>query len=519
MTRRIAGLLVAMLVAGCSGGQARTAPPSVATASPAPTGAAVATATATPTDAPTLAPSLGPAPAGKIVFGRQVGGEGFQIFVISADGTGEQRLFDELHDITRVSHDGTRLATVSFGLTSVFTTIVDVDGTNPLELHPDKTLNLGAGAWSRDDQWLACEAWDETDHARDGIWLVRADGTGLKRLTDPGIPGDFSPDDKQLVFTREQEGTFVIDVDGKNERKISDMSGPYPGFMPDGSIYTASRGSFWILDAATGAARRSRSRAADRSNRGCRETPCRGRSRSSPPTRTRSGSGRCRSTARTSDASSTRRTSRTSSPTGYRDLTGRTPLLGSSPDVTNDTLAQPADDLREVLADEAAFRRWYDRMIPSVYSYVASRCLGDEDLAQELTQQTFIAAIHGRARFDSRSEPVTWLCGIARHKLADHFRRLERDEARARRVAVQAIALDGADEASRWRDVDDRILIAETLRRLPAAQRAVLTFVALDDLPVAEAARLLGKSFGATQSLLARARESFRQAYPRGVEP
>ena len=187
--------------------------------------------------------------------------------------------------------------------------------------------------------------------------------------------------------------------------------------------------------------------------------------------------------------------------------------------MTSETLVQPADDLREVLADEAAFRRWYDRMIPSVYSYVASRCLGDEDLAQELTQQTFIAAIHGRARFDGRSEPVTWLCGIARHKLADHFRRLEREEARTLRASVHALAQEGPDEAARWRGVDDRIVIADTLRRLPAAQRAVLTFVALDDLPVAEAARLLGKSFGATQSLLARARESFRQAYPRGVEP
>ena len=60
---------------------------------------------------------------------------------------------------------------------------------------------------------------------------------------------------------------------------------------------------------------------------------------------------------------------------------------------------------------------------------------------------------------------------------------------------------------------EDRTLIAETLRALPAAQRAVLVFVVLDDLPVAEAARLLGRSRGATESLLFRARESFRRAY------
>jgi RNA polymerase sigma-70 factor (ECF subfamily) len=61
--------------------------------------------------------------------------------------------------------------------------------------------------------------------------------------------------------------------------------------------------------------------------------------------------------------------------------------------------------------------------------------------------------------------------------------------------------------------IEDRSVIAEVLRSLPASQRAVLVFVVLDDLPVAEAARLLGRTRGATESLLFRARDSFRRAY------
>ena len=64
-----------------------------------------------------------------------------------------------------------------------------------------------------------------------------------------------------------------------------------------------------------------------------------------------------------------------------------------------------------------------------------------------------------------------------------------------------------------WRASDDRASIAEAFRTLPAAQRAVLAFVVLDDLPVKAAARLIGKSTGATQSLLYRARAGFRQAF------
>lgn len=174
-----------------------------------------------------------------------------------------------------------------------------------------------------------------------------------------------------------------------------------------------------------------------------------------------------------------------------------------------------ADDIRVALADADAFRRWYERHVTVVHRYLASRCLGDEDLVQELTQQTFVAAIHARRAFDGRSDVTTWLIGIARHKLADHFRREEREERRRFRATVAS--LDPATEAHLWRATEERVLIADAMRQLPANQRAVLVFVALDDMPVAEAARLLGKSFAATQSLLARAREGFRRAYPREI--
>ena len=62
-------------------------------------------------------------------------------------------------------------------------------------------------------------------------------------------------------------------------------------------------------------------------------------------------------------------------------------------------------------------------------------------------------------------------------------------------------------------EIDDRAAIADAIRSLPASQQAVLTFVVLDDLSVAEAARLMGKSAAATQSLLHRARDGFRRAY------
>jgi RNA polymerase sigma-70 factor (ECF subfamily) len=179
------------------------------------------------------------------------------------------------------------------------------------------------------------------------------------------------------------------------------------------------------------------------------------------------------------------------------------------------TLERAIDDegneLRLAFADERAFRDFYDRAMPRVFAYLVSRGGGDRDLAEELTQQTFMAAIAQRHAFDGRSDSVTWLCGIARHKLADHFRRLERDERRQFQLEVREITF-GSDSRA-WGSADERTAIRAALDRLPVAQRAALLFIDLDDRPVREVGRLLGRSESATQSLVTRARANFRRAY------
>src|SRR6266478_4417512 len=136
--------------------------------------------------------------------------------------------------------------------------------------------------------------------------------------------------------------------------------------------------------------------------------------------------------------------------------------------MTSRTVEERAvNELQMALADERAFESWHRRTLPRVYSYLLSRCAGDVTLAEELTQQTFIAAIDRRSRFDGRSDAITWLCGIARHKLADHFRAIERDERRQMQIQIRQIELDS--QARHQIGLEDRTLIVETLRSLPAS--------------------------------------------------
>ena len=161
-----------------------------------------------------------------------------------------------------------------------------------------------------------------------------------------------------------------------------------------------------------------------------------------------------------------------------------------------------------IVADEGSFRAWYDETMPRVYRYLLARC-GDEALAEELTQQTFVDGVRRRDRFDGRSDVVTWLCAIGRNKLVDHYRR----SSRAGRRHDRLVAEHQVDSDAPLRAVETREAVVAALDELPGDQRLALVFRHLDGMPVREVAATIGRSEKATESLLTRARENFRRAY------
>ena len=69
----------------------------------------------------------------------------------------------------------------------------------------------------------------------------------------------------------------------------------------------------------------------------------------------------------------------------------------------------------------------YDVALPQVYGYLLRRC-GRTALAEDLTAETFLAAVDAVRSGGSPPLSTGWLIGIARHKLVDHWRRLAREE-------------------------------------------------------------------------------------------
>lgn len=166
--------------------------------------------------------------------------------------------------------------------------------------------------------------------------------------------------------------------------------------------------------------------------------------------------------------------------------------------------AAPSGDVR------AGLLQLYDRALPQVYGYLISRC-GRRELAEELTSETFLAAVDAVRRERPPPVDVPWLIGVARHKLADHWRRQSREQ----RV-LRAVAADRSADAAIDDPVDeltDRLQAAQTLARLQPQHRCVLTLRYVDDLPVAEVARVIDRSEHATEGLLVRARAAFRRVH------
>ncbi len=73
---------------------------------------------------------------------------------------------------------------------------------------------------------------------------------------------------------------------------------------------------------------------------------------------------------------------------------------------------------------EADIERWATEYADALFRYAMSR-VGNREVALELVQETFLAVVKG-AEFNGRSSPKTWLIGILRHKIVDHFRRVAR---------------------------------------------------------------------------------------------
>ncbi|MFI0356865.1 RNA polymerase sigma factor [Actinomadura sp. 9N407] len=163
---------------------------------------------------------------------------------------------------------------------------------------------------------------------------------------------------------------------------------------------------------------------------------------------------------------------------------------------------------QEVVPDPGpALLALYDEALPEVYGYLLSRC-GRRALAEDLTAETFLAAVEAVRKDVPPALSAAWLVGVARHKLADHWRRAAREER-----SLRAVEGGRSGTEDPWDEHLDALVARHVLATLGPHHKAALTLRYLDGLPVPQVADHLGRTLHATEALLVRARAAFRRAY------
>ncbi len=173
-----------------------------------------------------------------------------------------------------------------------------------------------------------------------------------------------------------------------------------------------------------------------------------------------------------------------------------------------------SDDVAPVMPhrqEDARFWAFYDDAVPQVYGYLVRRT--GKSAAEDLTQEVFVTAARTFASGDRHKVTVPWLMTVAKSRLID----FHRAEGRRRRNLELAWSARGETTARSAEDASAASVLAPAveaaLDALSDAQRTALVLHHLDDLSVAEVAGRMGKSVRATESLLARARRTFRAAF------
>ncbi len=151
--------------------------------------------------------------------------------------------------------------------------------------------------------------------------------------------------------------------------------------------------------------------------------------------------------------------------------------------------------------DQEAFAELYERYFDQIYRYITLK-IGDRYEAEDMTQQVFLKALQSIPSFKWKGVPFSaWLYRIAHNQIVDHLRRRSRRPTTQLEEAAAHCADRGNDPQHTTEltlDIEELIL---AVNKLTPLQREVIALRFSSELPVAEVARVMGKSEGAIKAL------------------
>lgn len=158
---------------------------------------------------------------------------------------------------------------------------------------------------------------------------------------------------------------------------------------------------------------------------------------------------------------------------------------------------------------EDDIRRIYRETVDDLFSFVSRRCDGDRELAEDITQETWLRAVKAW-REGLPERPLAWLSTVAARLLSNY----------RRRPAAQRLE-DGSGDTLPAPPTDDsgagrESMVRKALARLPVLQMRLLRAFHFERRPVAEIAASMGISERGVEGRLRRARQRLRREIESG---
>jgi len=166
----------------------------------------------------------------------------------------------------------------------------------------------------------------------------------------------------------------------------------------------------------------------------------------------------------------------------------------------------------DTTALEQLYHRYFDRLYSLVYNHVGK----NQGIAEDIVQETFLAVLKSAGKFRGQSKLYTWLCSIAYHKVADFYRRQERQAKRGEQPpGVSSAELEQIQDSelpilSKIESEETRQVVEQALLSLPMDYRQVLIFKYVEQMPVSEISQIIHRSPKSVEGLLTRARKTLR---------
>ncbi|HEX7121225.1 MAG TPA: sigma-70 family RNA polymerase sigma factor [Gemmatimonadaceae bacterium] len=157
---------------------------------------------------------------------------------------------------------------------------------------------------------------------------------------------------------------------------------------------------------------------------------------------------------------------------------------------------------------EARIRQIYADTIDALYGYASRRCGGNRELAEDVTQETWLRAVREWHRSGIPRKPLAWLQVVARNLILNALRRrpsLPLDQ------VSPAQLLSAIDDGRATESSEVASAVSHALARLPKQQAQLLEAFHFDRFKVSQIAQTSGLSERAVEGRLRRARERLRR--------